>query len=106
MDLPLTIGGRPLDLDSRYNLPMSPKAQEILEQARRLSPDEQDWLAECLLIKDDSIGFEEAEAAWSDEIKRRLDEIDAGEVEMIPGDEVMARMLNRLSPEARARLKK
>lgn len=91
---------------SRYNSVMSPKAQDILEQARQLSLDEQDWLAECLLIKDDNIGFDEAEAAWSDEIKRRLDEIDAGEVEMIPGDEVMARMLDRLSPEARTRLKK
>lgn len=85
---------------------MARTAQQILDDARQLTPDEQDWLAECLLIKDDSIGFDEAEAAWSDEIKRRLDEIDAGEVEMIPGDEVMASMLDRLSPEARARLKK
>jgi len=85
---------------------MSPKAQEILEQARQLPPNERDWLAECLLIEDERVGFEEVEAAWGDEIKRRLDEIDSGAVKMIPGDEVMARMLERLSPEARARLKK
>lgn len=48
----------------------------------------------------------EIEAAWGDEIKRRLEEIDSGAVELIPGEEVMERMLNRLSPEARARLRK
>jgi putative addiction module component (TIGR02574 family) len=81
-------------------------AQQILDEARQLPPDEREWLAEFLLIKDESVSAAEVESAWGDEIKRRLDEIDAGEVEMIPGDEVMARMLDRLSPEARARLKK
>jgi putative addiction module component (TIGR02574 family) len=85
---------------------MSPDAQRLLEEARQLAPDEREWLAECLLIKDESPSAVEVESAWGAEIKRRLDEIDSGAVEMIPGDEVMARMLDRLSPEARARLKK
>ncbi len=75
---------------------MSPNAQRVLDEARQLSPDEQDWLAECLLIKDERVGFDELGAAWEDEIKRRLDEIDSGEVKMIPGDEVLARMDARL----------
>jgi putative addiction module component (TIGR02574 family) len=70
---------------------MSPKAQELLELARQLPPDEQDWLAECLLIKDERIAAE-LESAWGDEIKRRLDEIDSGAVEMIPLEDVLARM--------------
>ena len=37
---------------------MSPEAQRLLEQARQLTPDEQDWLAECLLIKDESVSAE------------------------------------------------
>jgi putative addiction module component (TIGR02574 family) len=73
---------------------MSPNAQRLLEEARQLTPDEQDWLAECLLIKDEP--HAESEAAWGDEIKRRLDEIDSGAVKMIPGDEVLARMDARL----------
>jgi putative addiction module component (TIGR02574 family) len=68
---------------------MSPEAQRLLEQARQLTPDEQDWLAECLLIKDERVAAE-MKSAWGDEIKRRLDEIDSGAVKMIPGDEFLA----------------
>jgi putative addiction module component (TIGR02574 family) len=91
--------------ESRYNLPMSPNAQRLLEEARKLPPDEREWLAEFLLI-DESVSAADVESAWDAEIKRRLDEIDSGAVKMIPGDEVMAEMLNRLSPAARARMKK
>lgn len=84
---------------------MSPDAWKILEEARQLPPDERDWLAECLLIKDESFSATEVESAWKGEIKRRLDEIDSGTIQMIPGEEVMAEMLSRLSPEARVRLK-
>jgi putative addiction module component (TIGR02574 family) len=73
---------------------MSPNAQRLLEEARQLTPDEQEWLAECLLIKDEPAA--EIESAWGDEIKRRLDEIDLGAVKMIPGEEVLARMDARL----------
>lgn len=68
---------------------MSPNAQRLLEEARQLTPDEQDWLAECLLIKDERVAAE-MESAWGDEIKRRLDEIDAGAVKMIPHEEFLA----------------
>jgi putative addiction module component (TIGR02574 family) len=74
---------------------MSPNAQRLLEEARQLTPDEQDWLAECLLIKDERVAAE-MESAWGNEIKRRLDEIDSGAVKMIPADEVVARMDARL----------
>ena len=75
---------------------MSPNAQRILDEARQLPPDERDWLAECLLIKDESLSAADVDAAWDAEIKRRLDEIDSGAVEMIPGEEVLARMDARL----------
>jgi putative addiction module component (TIGR02574 family) len=70
---------------------MSPNAQRLLEQALQLTPDEQEWLAECLLIKDEGAAAD-VETAWGDEIKRRLDEIDSGAVKMIPGDKVLADM--------------
>ncbi len=69
---------------------MSPDAQRILEEARRLPPDEGDWRAESLLIKDEPEA--EVTAAWDAEIERRLDEIDSGKVEMIPLEDVLADM--------------
>jgi putative addiction module component (TIGR02574 family) len=75
---------------------MSPSAQKILEEALQLPPDEIDWLVESLLIKDKSPAEAEIEAAWDTEIKRRLDEIDSGSVEMIPLEDVLARMDARL----------
>jgi hypothetical protein len=77
---------------SRYNLPMSPSAQRILEEARQLPPDEVDWLVESLLIKDRSQAEAQIEAAWDSEIERRLHEIDSGTVEMIPLEDVIAEM--------------
>jgi hypothetical protein len=71
---------------------MSRSAQEILEEARQLPPDEVDWIVESLLIKDKSPAEEQIEAAWDSEIKRRLDEIDSGAVEMIPLEVVLAEM--------------
>jgi hypothetical protein len=93
------------ELIPRYNLCMNRSAQEILEDARQLPPEEVDWLIETLLIKDDREPEAENEAAWEGEIKRRLDEIDSGAVRMIPAEEVHARMIARLSPEARARIR-
>jgi hypothetical protein len=89
---------------------MSRRVEEILEEARQLPPEEVDWLIEFLLIRDQAPSEEEEssdaiEAAWGSEIKSRLDEIDSGAVKMIPGEEVMAKMLARLSPQARARMR-
>ena len=70
-----------------------------------MPPDEFDWLVESLLIKEKSELEAEIEAAWDREIKRRLDEIDSGAVEMIPAEQVHAEMIARLSHEARARMR-
>jgi hypothetical protein len=84
---------------------MSRSAAEILEEVRQLPPDEVDWIVESLLIKDKSPAEAEVEAAWDSEIKRRLEEIDSGAVEMIPAEQVHAKMIARLSPEGRARIR-
>lgn len=94
---------------SRYNLPMQPSFDEVEKLARALPEDQRVRLANSLYesVSDEEQASEaEIEAAWGDEIKRRLDEIDSGAVELIPGEEVMGRMLKSLSPEARARLRK
>ena len=61
---------------------MSRSAQEILEDARQLPPDEVNWLIENLLQQESN------EA-----------------VEMIPGELVRAEMIASLSPQARTRLR-
>jgi len=79
---------------------MNRSAAEILEDARQLPPAEVDWLVECLLMKDEP----EIEAAWDGEIKRRIEEIDSGAVEMVPGELVRAEMVAALSSQAQERL--
>jgi hypothetical protein len=88
----------------RYNLFMSRSAAEILEDARQLPPGDLDWLLQNLIDESDGGSAVEIEAAWDSEIKRRLDEIDSGAVELIPGDQVRAEMIASLSPQTRARL--
>ena len=49
----------------------------------------------------DAPADEGVEAAWSEEIKRRIEEIDSGKVQMIPYEEVRRRLAARLSDAAR-----
>ncbi|MGH9947365.1 MAG: addiction module protein [Pyrinomonadaceae bacterium] len=37
----------------------------------------------------------EVEEAWKEEVERRIDEVEHGEVKLIPGEEVFARMRAR-----------
>ena len=72
-------------------MPMS--AHDILEAASLLSQADRDWLArELLHPAGDGSSEAESEAAWGDEIKSRLDEIDSGKVELIPLEVVLAEM--------------
>jgi putative addiction module component (TIGR02574 family) len=75
---------------------MNRRAAEILEDARQLPPAEVDWLIESLLVQNEDHSPTAVEAAWDGEIKRRLDEIDAGTVQMLPLEDVLARMDARL----------
>jgi putative addiction module component (TIGR02574 family) len=72
---------------------MSMTAHDLLEAANRLSQADRAWLAQELLHPPgDSSTEAELEAAWGEEIRRRLDEIDSGKVELIPLEEVLADM--------------
>lgn len=62
----------------------------IQAEAMKLSPDERADLAEMLWLSVHST--EEVEAAWDEEIARRIRQIDAGEVECVPWDTVMAEL--------------
>jgi putative addiction module component (TIGR02574 family) len=56
----------------------------------KLSPEERADLAEMLWLSVDSA--EEVEAAWDEEIARRIRQIDAGEVECVPWETAMAEL--------------
>jgi hypothetical protein len=69
---------------------MSPQASKLLEKA--LSPSAHD---RSLIIEGPA--EEGVEVAWDEEIKRRVEEIQSGKIEMIPGEEVDRRVAARLS---------
>jgi putative addiction module component (TIGR02574 family) len=76
---------------------LTPQVSEVLEKALALSTQERGLIIDRLIESLDNEPAEEGvEAAWSEEIKSRVEEIQSGKVEMIPGEEV-DRRLARLS---------
>lgn len=68
---------------------------DVNEQALKLTPDEKRALIESLVISLDSdpdADPAEIARAWDEEIARRIEAVDRGEVEMIDGEEVFARL--------------
>lgn len=65
---------------------MSPKAHEVLEQARQLTEDERRALAWQLLEELDADGSD-VEAAWTAEVDRRITEVNRGEVQTLSDED-------------------
>jgi len=62
----------------------------VLEKALALSVQERGLLIDHLIESLDERPLEEGvEEAWAEEIKRRVDDIRSGKVEMIPGEQVL-----------------
>jgi putative addiction module component (TIGR02574 family) len=77
---------------------LTPQVSEVLEKALALSTQDRGLIIDRLIKSlDDDAPEEGVEAAWSDEIKHRVEEIQSGAVEMIPGEEVDRRLAARLS---------
>jgi putative addiction module component (TIGR02574 family) len=76
---------------------MDTQAEQILQSALSLDPDDRVEIAESLILSLDEKRTAEIEAAWAEEIKRRLESIDKGQVQLIPADEVMREMRARLN---------
>jgi putative addiction module component (TIGR02574 family) len=75
---------------------MNRSAQQILEDARQLPPAEVNWLIENLFQESDGASEAEIDACWKAEVERRLDQIDSGTVELVPLEDVLARMDARI----------
>lgn len=68
---------------------MTDLVDELARKARALSPEERVRLAEELLATVQEVD-PQVEAAWDEEIKRRIEEIDSGKAKLIPAEEVFA----------------
>ena len=79
---------------------MSAQVLEVLDKALAPSVKER-WLLIDRLVEslDDEAAEEGVEAAWADEIKRRVDDIRMGRVKTIPGEQAL-RELEEEFPDA------
>jgi len=75
---------------------MSTHLHKIEKQARALPPKEKAALAHQLIEELDMAADADAEQLWIDEAQRRYEAYLKGELEALPGDEVMTRARNRL----------
>ena len=75
---------------------MSSHFHDLEMQARALPVKEKAALARLLIEELDMTVDADAEQLWIDEAQRRYDAYQKGELEARPGDQVMARVRNRL----------
>lgn len=75
---------------------MNDRIRTIVEEARKLTPDERremfDWLdVEFALERSDGTP-EEVEAAWLEEVERRIAKSERGETTFVDADQVIQRL--------------
>jgi putative addiction module component (TIGR02574 family) len=75
---------------------MTPQVSKLLEQALSLSVEEQEALADSLISNLGGKVDEGVQAAWDEEVKRRIEELDSGKAKTTPWDEVRERNLRKL----------
>jgi putative addiction module component (TIGR02574 family) len=71
---------------------MSAAVKQVLDAALKLEPEQREELIEELSASLDASDLGEY---WEAEIKRRLDDVDAGRVKTVAADEVFARLEQR-----------
>ena len=77
---------------------MTSQVSELLEKALALSIKDRSVLISRLMqsLDDEDAPEEGVEAAWDEEIRRRIDDIRSGRVKTIPGEQVLGRLKARL----------
>ena len=79
---------------------LTPQVSEVLEKALALSTQDRGLIIDRLIESLDNEPAEEGvEAAWSEEIKSRVEEIQSGKVEMIPGEQVLRELAEEFPDE-------
>ena len=74
---------------------MSDPISDLSARAKELPPEARARLAEELLASLDP-RLSDVEAAWSDEIRRRIDEVERGTVELVGGTDAFAQVRSAL----------
>jgi putative addiction module component (TIGR02574 family) len=78
---------------------MSTPVRELFKQASKLNEHDRATLAGLLLESLEHEVDENVESAWQEEIERRLAELDADSVQLVPWDEVKAKLMRRTGAE-------
>jgi putative addiction module component (TIGR02574 family) len=79
---------------------MATHLEDLVQRALRLSPEDRVQLIQRLIARlEGEPGNMPATIAqaWDEEIARRMADIDAGRAQLIPGDEVLARIRAKIS---------
>jgi putative addiction module component (TIGR02574 family) len=71
---------------------MTDKSKVVLEEALKLTANERAEVAERLIASLDEVPDADVEQAWQEEVQRRLQQIDRGEVKTIPWEEVQRQL--------------
>jgi len=74
---------------------MDANAKRLLEEALKLPEEARAALAGTLIESLDETADPDAEAAWEQEIARRIQQIDSGAVKLVPWSEARRRILGR-----------
>ena len=74
---------------------MKNDASKILEEALKLPPEARAALAGSLIESLDETVDENAEAAWADEIARRVDDLNSGKAKTIPWSKARRLIISR-----------
>ena len=76
---------------------MTQQAQDLLRRALSLSEEERAYLASSLMDSLDGSADPSAEAAWNEEIARRITDLDSGRVKTVPWEEDRHRISSKLT---------
>ena len=71
---------------------MTEKSQVVLDEALKLTTNERAEVAEQLIANLDEASDTDVEQAWQEEVQRRLQQIECGEVKTIPWEVVQRRL--------------
>ena len=71
---------------------MTQKSQVVLDEALKLAAHERAEVAEQLIASLDEGPDTEVEQAWQEEVQRRLQQVERGEVKTVPWEEVQRRL--------------
>lgn len=70
---------------------MRDQVSELAERGKELAPEDRSRLVDMLLVSLHEAPVAEVEAAWDQEVERRLAAYDRGEVQAIDGEDVLAK---------------